>query len=346
MTGSKALVICTGGGIGDVLLATPVIRALHERFDAVVALTAPERRDVLANNPDVAELWTDDVPFARQAARIRDARFDAAIVTWATLRSAALPFVGRVPVRVGQARRAYSGFFTHPVVVRSELGDRTTHWTQILLDYARAIGCDTADAVPRFVVSNEARRSLESLLAAAHVAEPYVVLHPTRGIAAARERWPTARLAELARTIAAEYAVRVVVTGAAGDRDIAERIATDGGAISLAGTTTLAEFGALAEGALAVVAMDSGPMHVAAAVGAPTLGIFALQSDEPDRWAPLGPRTAVLRATYPCPPAHRKETCPNFACVAALEVPRVLAALGGLLATKAETAGHGNPDAV
>jgi ADP-heptose:LPS heptosyltransferase len=309
-------------------------------------LTAPEHRDVLAGNPDLAEVWTDDGPFLRQAARIREAGFAASIVTWATLRSAALPFVGRVPVRAGQARRAYSGLFTHPVVVRSELGDRTTHWTQILLDYARAIGCDTTDAVPRFVVSDEARRSLGDLLVATDVAEPYVVLHPTRGIAAARERWPTSRLAELARAIAADRAVRVVVTGAAGDRDIAERIAADADAVSLAGKTTIAEFGALAERALAVVAMDSGPMHVAAAVGAATLGIFALQSDEPDRWAPLGPRTAVLRATYPCPPAHRKETCPDFACVAALEVPRVLAALGGLLRTKAETAGHGNPDAV
>ena len=99
---------------------------------------------------------------------------------------------------------------------------------------------------------------------------------------------------------------------------------------------SLGVYAALAERAWYVVAMDSGPMHVAAATGAPTVGVFALQSDEPDRWAPLGPRTGVLRATYPCPPAHRKETCPDFACVAALEIPRVLAALGGVLAAKAE----------
>jgi len=77
--------------------------------------------------------------------------------------------------------------------------------------------------------------------------------------------------------------------------------------------------------------MDSGPMHIAAAVGAPTVGIFALQSDEPDRWAPLGLRTALVRPTYPCPPGHRKETCPNFACVANLEIPLVLSAVDALL---------------
>jgi ADP-heptose:LPS heptosyltransferase len=342
---SGALVICTGGGIGDVLLATPVMRAMREGFGSVVALTAPAHRDVLGSNPDLAQVWTDDESFSRQVARIAQARFAAAVVTWATPRSAALPFAARVPLRAGQARRLYSPLFTQRVVVRSELGDRTTHWTQILLDYARALGCDTPDATPRFVVSPNARASLERTLVTASVQEPYVVLHPTRGIAAAHERWPTTRLAELARELASEYAVRVVVTGAAGDREIAERVATAGGAVSLAGRTSLAEFGALAEGALAVVAMDSGPMHVAAAVGAPTLGIFALQSDEPDRWAPLGPHVGVLRATYPCPPAHRKETCPDFACVAALEVPRVLAALGGVLRAKAEAAAHGKADA-
>jgi len=184
--------------------------------------------------------------------------------------------------------------------------------------------------------------SCRTRLADTGVIGPYVVLHPTRAIASAAGRWPTTRLAELARAIAAGYGVRVVVSGSGEDRAIAERVASAGGALSLGGRTTIAEFGALAEGARAVVAMDSGPMHLAAAVGAPTVGIFALQSDEPQRWAPLGPRVAVLGPTYPCPPAHRKETCPNFACVDAIEIPRVLAALNGLAQAKAETPGHGN----
>lgn len=333
---SGALVICTGGGIGDVLLATPVVRALHARFGDVVALTALAHRDVLASHPLLADVWTDDLPFAQSAARIARRDFAASVTTWATLRSAALPYVARVPVRAGQARRLYSRLFTQPVVVRSERGDRTTHWTQVLLDYARALGCDVADATPDFTVPDAARASLAATLCAANVSAPYVVLHPTRGIAAARERWPVARLAELARALGRASASRVVVSGGHEDRAIAEAIAQAGDAVSLAGRTTLPEFGALAAGARAVVAMDSGPMHLAAAVGAPTVGIFALQSDEPDRWAPLGRRTAVVRATYPCPPQHRKETCPDFACVAALDVQGVVAAVSGLLWPQAE----------
>ncbi len=330
---SGALVLCTGGGIGDVLLATPVMRALHARYDRVVALTAPAHRDVLAANPLLADVWTDELPFPEMAAQIARAEFDASLTTWATLRSAALPYVARVPVRVGQARRLYSGLFSKRVTVRSEMGDRTTHWTQVLLDFARAIDCDTLDATPHFYVADAARATLAKTLAEMGVREPYVLLHPTRGIAAARERWPVARLGELARALRASFGARVVVTGGGDDRAIAGAVADAGGdAISLGGRTSLAEFGALASGARLVVAMDSGPMHVAAAVGAPTVGIFALQSDEPDRWAPLGPRTDVVRASYPCPPGHRKETCPDFACIAALDLAAVLAAASGLLA--------------
>ncbi len=327
----SALVICAGGGIGDVLLATPVMRALRTRYGSVVALTTPAHRAVLAGDPDLAEVWSDDVPFGRLVARVRARRFAASVTTWATLGSAALPFLARVPLRAGQARRTYSPLFTHRVVVRSERGDRATHWTQILLDFPRALGCIVTDAQPVFVVPAEARASLRALLAARNVRAPYLVLHPTRGIAAARERWPVQALGALARALGAAYGLPVLVTGGGGDRRIADAVAAAGDAISLGGATTIAEFGALAEGARGVVAMDSGPMHVAAAVGAPTVGIFALQSDEPDRWAPLGPRTALVRASYPCPPAHRKETCPDFACIAALDVPRVVATLERLI---------------
>jgi ADP-heptose:LPS heptosyltransferase len=330
----SALVICAGGGIGDVLLATPVMRALRSRFGDVVALTSAAHRDVLASDPDLSEVWTDDVSFARQVARIRARGFAASVTTWATARSAALPFVAGIPIRSGQARRSYSPLFTHRVRVRSEFGDRTTHWTEILLDFARALDCDVADPTPTFVIPADARVALDLALRSRGIAAPYVVLHPTRGISAARERWPTARLGDLARSLAARHGMPVVVTGGGADRAIADAVAEAGGAISLGGATSLAEFGALAAGARVVVAMDSGPMHVAAAVGAPTVGVFALRSDEPERWAPLGPRTAVVRGTYACPPEHRKETCPDFACIASLDVATVLRAADGLLAVR------------
>ena len=320
--------LCTGGGIGDVLLATPCIRALRQRYTEVVALTAPSHLAVLAENSELSGVLVDDADFFTVRRRLAAASFDAAVVTWATLRSALLPFAAGIPVRVGQSRRLYSRLFTHRVTVRSELGDRATHWTQILLDYTRAIGCDLADATPTFVVPDDARVTARSLLRAKGITGPYGVFHPTRGIAAAaRRRWPTPALATLARALRAAFGVPIIVTGSREDGEIAQAIAHSGGVVSVAGQTTIAEFGALAQDAEFVVAMDSGPMHLAAATGAATIGIFALRSDEPLRWSPLGPRVAIVRGTYPCPQWHRKETCPNFACISELPIDEVVQAV-------------------
>lgn len=329
MPSDRALLVAAGGGIGDTLLATVVARALRQRYAKVDALVLPVHREVVERVPEISRVFALDGSALEIGRRIGREHFAAAVVTWATLLTAEIPFAARIPVRVGQARRLYSRLFTDRVVVRSERGDHTTHWTQILLDYARAIGCDTPDARPALVPTPDDERDATALLRVHDVTGDFALLHPTRGLSAQRSRWPIEGFIELSRALARRERLPLLLTGSRDDASIAHAIAdaSDRSALSVAGATTLGVFAALARRARFVVAMDSGPMHVAAAADAPTVGIFALQSDEPDRWAPLGVRTAVVRATYPCPPGHRKETCPDFACVRALDVIAILAAV-------------------
>ena len=330
MPSDRALLVAAGGGIGDTLLAGVVGRALRSRFAAVDAVVRPEHAGLAARMP----MFDQRLVLGEQLTQ----SYDAAIVTWATLQTALLPFAARIPVRVGQARRLYSALFTRRVVVRSERGDRTTPWTQILLDYARALGCDLDDPIPEFVPQPEDVRDAGALLRVHGAGGRFYLLHPTRAHSAQHTRWPIEAFVMLARELAQRDGIPVLVTGAAGDEAIADAIAEGAGrgVITIAGATSIGAFGALAARARAVVAIDSGPMHVAAAVGAPTVGIFALQSDEPDRWAPQGRRVAVVRPVYPCPPWHRKETCPDFACVRELDPARIVATLDGLLGAPAE----------
>jgi ADP-heptose:LPS heptosyltransferase len=329
MASDRALLVAAGGGLGDTLLAGVVAHALRARYAHVDALVLPAHRAIVQHDPAIerVHLLASPIPTAED---LRAERYAAAVVTWANLATALVPALAGIPVRVGQARRIYSGLFTRRVVVRSELGDRTSHWTQILLDYARAIGCDDPVARPAFVPTADDRAAADTLLRMTGVETPFALLHPTRGLAAQRERWPAAGFIALARALRERDGLPLLVTGAPADAPVAEAIAAGAGATSVAGATTIGTYAALAERARYVVAIDSGPMHVAAAVGAPTVGIFALQSDEPDRWAPLGERVRVVRAVYPCPPAHRKETCPDFACVRHLDIAGILAAVDGL----------------
>jgi ADP-heptose:LPS heptosyltransferase len=334
MASDRALLIAAGGGIGDTLLAGVVAHALRTRYARVDALVLPAHRAIAEHDPvyERVHLMASPLPTAED---IRG-EYDAAIVTWATFATALVPVLARIPVRVGQARRLYSPLFTNRVVVRSERGDRTSHWTQILLDFARAIGCDDSEARPAFVPTDEDRAAAAALLSARGVDGPFALLHPTRGLSAERARWPAAGFIELARTLRERDPAALLVTGTAADAPVAEAIARGAGAVTIAGATSIGAYAALAERARYVVAIDSGPMHVAAAVGAPTVGIFALQSDEPDRWAPLGERVRVIRAVYPCPPEHRKETCPDFPCVRYLDVPSIVDAVAGLTAPVTE----------
>jgi ADP-heptose:LPS heptosyltransferase len=326
---NKALLYCAGGGIGDSLVASIVGRALRSRFERVDALTLPAHRETLLRVPDLDAVYSDEGEERAVAAALAERAYDACVVTWATARTARIPELAGIPMRVGQARRLYSNRFTKRVTVRSETGDVTSHWSDILLDFARAIGCDTADRRYRFVptLEDEAR-------ARAVLPNPGIILNPCNAVASERGIWPVAGWASLARALTERYDVPVAVAGAPADAAIANQIvdlAGDERITSIAGRLGIGAFGALAANARAFVGITTGSMHVAAAVGAPTLGIFPFQSDYPERWAPLGPHTEIVRASYPCHKGDTKENCPDYACIANLDIPRIVAGTEALM---------------
>ncbi len=330
----RALLYCAGGGIGDSLVASVVARALRARFAIVDALTLPAHREALLRVPDLDDVLVDEGSGEREMAQTLRARaYDAAVVTWATVRTARVPQLAGIPVRVGQARRLYSTRFTHRVTVRSERGDVTSHWSQILLDYARALGCDANDATPRMSVTQADRAQAQDVLVSVNCGDgPFAIVHATNAIAPERGMWPVDGWAALVNAIRERLGVAVLLSGADADREIVEGIARRSAGIAIAGRTSIGSFAALAQRAAVFVGITTGAMHVCAAVGAPTVGIFPFQSDMPERWAPLGVRTATVRASYPCRPGERKETCPDYACIANLDVPRIVAAAESLLA--------------
>ncbi len=328
---TRALLYCAGGGIGDSLVASLVARALHTRYERVDALTLPAHRSTLERVSDIDAVLVDDGgDEAALATSLRERNYSVCVVTWATARTARVPKLAKIPLRVGQARRLYSRDFTKRVVVRSELGDVTSHWCDILLDYARPLGCDTTDRIPRFVPTAEDEREASAL-----GMQDYIILHPTNAIASQRGIWPTQAWASLADALADRFDVTVLLSGASGDDAINTAILRqaqdDTRVVNIAGKLGIGAFGALAQHARGFVGITTGTMHVAAAVGAPTVGIFPFQSDFPERWAPLGVRTEVVRASFSCHPGDTKERCRDYACIAHLDVERIVAATEALI---------------
>jgi ADP-heptose:LPS heptosyltransferase len=327
----RALLYCAGGGAGDSLVASVVARALRRQFGVVDALTLEAHRAMLEHTPDVDGVLVDDGGDERTLARrLAQNAYQACVVTWATPRTARVPQYAGIPVRVGQARRFYSFRFTKRVVVRSETGDVTSHWSDILLDYARAIGCDTEDTRYRFVPTPQDEREAGELRPSSR----FLIINPCNAVASRRGIWPIEGWASLARALRKRFAATIFVTGSPADAAITEAVArraNDDAILSIAGRTSLGVFGALARISDGFVGITTGSMHVAAAVGCPTVGIFPFQSDFPDRWAPLGPRTAIVRPSFPCHKGDTKERCADYACVANLDLERILAATESLV---------------
>ena len=330
----KVLAVCSGGGIGDLMADLPATRAIARAAGSPISVLASAyAAPVVQDQPAIGNVLLDDPAENDRALgrRLAAERFTHCVVFWSTARVAAAVHRARIGVRVGQARRLYSLRYTKRVVVLTELGDTTTHWTQVQMEYARAFGAvpEDADYAIDVRLRPENRAEAEALVRAHGIENGYVVLHAARGISLERVRWPVERFAAIGDAMSMACGLPVALTGSADDapsiRAIGERMTRPHAVV--AGDTTLMGLAALLERAGVVVALDSGPMHIAAALGTPTVGIFALRTDLPDRWRPLGPRVALIRPSYPCPPWHRKETCPDFACYAHLDAGSVVEAV-------------------
>ena len=229
---------------------------------------------------------------------------------------------------------------THRVRIRSEHGDDTTHWTEILLDYPRAVGIAPPEKVqPCFSLSQENRNEAQERLNEFDFGSldgPLIGFHSGKGLELTSQRWPVDRFAQFARELQEQLNARLVLTGGPQEIEIVGAISSQLQLphANLSGKTRLPVLAALAEACDLFVCPDSGPMHLAAAVKTPVVGIYALDEDFPKRWAPFGVPHRIIRPPRPaCPPGCKKPTCPNFSCYLKVQPSEVVAAASQLLAT-------------
>jgi ADP-heptose:LPS heptosyltransferase len=198
--------------------------------------------------------------------------------------------------------------------------------------------------------SADAARTLGDKLAAAGLllGEPFVVLNPNAGELALERRWSVERFAELADKLLARFGGKVVLVGAPAERayvaGMLAKIQARERVIDLAGATSLPELVALFAEARLLVSNDTGPLHLACAVGTPTVSIFGPES--PLLFGPRGPQHRVISRGLACSPClniynGRTVTC-RFAttrCVAEIGVEQVLETALGQLAVDARPSG-------
>jgi heptosyltransferase-2 len=284
--------------LGDGLMATPALASLAASYDevAVDVATGSWTRPGLARSPHVRGLIDSEsliggqrprLPtVARVVARLRRGRYDAAVVLERGLWLALLPWLAGIPVRAGFDSGGRGLTHTRPVPVEG-----VRHEAERYLDCARAVGAGRLVRRMWFEPGPDGRAEAETgLRAAGWRGEPFALLHPgggsNPGMERRTKRWPVERFVELGGRLD-QSGLRPAVVCGPDEAELGRQLAVDlGGALEIGGRLSLAALGGAAELSRLYVGNDTGPTHVALAVGTPTVAIFG-PSDE-RRYGPFG----------------------------------------------------------
>jgi len=325
----KVLVILVQGGIGDVILSTPILETLYKQLNLnnLTFLLKPYTYDLIKGNPYVDEIiltadnWGRQKNFFQLLREIKKGKFDLVIHLWSNHRFAWLTRLANIPLRVGHSHRLlYSFLFTHKVTPRPLRGDVNSHWVDCLMDYVRILGIPPLPPHLFLPLEPSIKVKVISKLEKEGVKENTLLigLHPTRELEIGKIRWPRTLFSRLAdELVKLTGGGKVAFTGTNKDRALIEEIINNSlySHINFAGKTTLSELIALIDRCNYFISMDSGPMHIAAARGVPTIGIFQLKSDLPARWHPFGVPYRIIKKTVNCKRKCIKEKCYDFSCL-------------------------------
>jgi heptosyltransferase-2 len=215
---------------------------------------------------------------------------------------------------------------------------RHVHQMQDYLDLAAVFGADSTSVPPRLDVTDQEMESMLVFLARLGQLDTsdamLLGLNPSAAYGPAK-RWPAERFAEVTRKISQRIPNCCwLIFGSRSDAEFCARVAAQGTGriINLAGKTTLRQLMALLKTCRVLLTNDSGPMHVAAALGTPVVALFGSTSPElTGPGQPGDPRHRVIRNKVPCSPCFRR-TCPvDFRCMTGISVAQVEVAILDLL---------------
>ncbi len=303
--------------LGDMALTTAALQDLRDHFRRaeITVLGPPGPLALLENHPAVDRrvcLGDGGLPLDLVG------RFDLAIdfTPDERLRGAMLVSRSRARYRIGFAAAGRQAFFN----LASPRADDARHIVELNRDLITALGATPRAAHPSLFVTEEERGTARSLLASLGAASPRVAVHP--GGFYPSQRWPPERFGELIALLTGRTGAACVVLHGPGEEGLAQRVcAATPDALPAAVQSVRGLMGLIASCEL-FVGNNSGPLHIASALGLPTVSVMG--PTNPARFAPRGPADRTLRRDLPCSPCGRGR-CWHHTCLRAIEPEELLA---------------------
>jgi ADP-heptose:LPS heptosyltransferase len=304
--------------MGDVVLATPAFRSLAAGGRDLHVVTESRFAPLLEGLPWITRVWGIERTGASTraaAANLARLRPRVAVDFFGNPRSALLARATGAPAVWGYDLRGRRHFYTATVPRETRLpGDRREHASAVHLRLARAAGGGETGPEPEVAVGAGARAEASRLLAGAGVADPA----RTVGLVAAgswpTKTWPLSHNAILARELVAAGFGVLLISGP-GEEGVVRRLAALAPAVRVLPPCGVGPLAAVVARLRAVVGTDSGPRHLAAALGVPSFACFG--PTHPDTWNPPGEEHGYWRTELPCRACDRT-ACPHWNCLPSL----------------------------
>lgn len=324
--------------IGDVVLTTPAIVALREAYlgAKISILVSVETQDIVEGNPYLDEILIDDKKdihqgffgFLRLISALKKRQFDLAIIFHTKKRTNLLCFLAGIPRRIGYKNNKFGFLLTDPLKDTRPQGDR--HEVEYCLDVLRHLGIKIDKPKLYMPLKKENEEWVKKLFADNDVLASQKVIAVHSDASCISKRWPTRKFIEVINQLMIKHHVKIVLIGGSATQKIAQEIlpALKGPTINLVGQASLSQLASLLQKCHLLISNDSGPVHIAVAVGTPVVSIFGRNQAglSPLRWRPLGAHDIVLHKEVGCEVCLAHNCIIGFECLEAITVEDVLRA--------------------
>ncbi len=317
------LLVRSPNWLGDAVMALPAVRNLKELVDEEpLVVAAPNKLAALWRKcPFVDNVIALDKPKNLKAcvAQLREGKFQSAVLLPNSLRVATEAWMAGIPQRVGYARSGRSMLLTHSVPVPLRNPARL-HQRYYYLDLISDLGGSDDPSLPRLLKDPTTVAGSRGLVLAFCPGAEY----------GPAKRWPVENFAAVARHFIITRKAKILLLGAPVDVPVADEFMRHvPEADNRVGQTSLAEFMAALVTARLVICNDSGAMHLASALGVPTMTVFG--STEPALTGPMGARIRVLRHHVPCSPCFLRDCPIDFSCMKGISAEQGILAAENML---------------
>ncbi|MFP4085571.1 MAG: lipopolysaccharide heptosyltransferase II [Desulfobacteraceae bacterium] len=319
--------------IGDAVMTLPALEAVRENFPEsnITVLAKPWVAPIFEGHPAINRVMVykkekgplrGTASALRMAGRIRSHRFDLAILFQNAFEAALLVFLGGIQFRLGYERDGRGPLLTHGIPpIGTVLG---VHQVEYYLGLLRSMGWEAESKDPVLYISDTCKKKVPNLLRGKGISTDAFLLGLAPGAVFGKaKRWAPERFAAIGDRAAERWGAKVLIFGSQKEKNICREVMNrmTHMPVKLCGETSLSDAMALIGECGFFLSNDSGLMHVAAALGVPTVGIFG--STDPVATGPCGTQSAVVRHELPCAPCLKPECDRNYECMQAITVTKV-----------------------